>query len=182
VTAARTRARPDPDFAGAARDLAEALRLPPHLASILEGIRRGMGSAEIGALLGVRDGTIKSRTNELYQQLGEEAANRPGAAALAERTLIRGRMLREAQGLRDRGATGAADALEAALSRVLRGTGDASSADPDPAWTFPCEGECGFERRGVGFQCVEGRACGRYVHPGDPGFDDLARYYAEVRK
>lgn len=46
-----------------------------------------------------------------------------------------------------------------------------------PVWTYDCKGDCGFARRGFGFQCVEGQACGRYVHPGDPGYDDLRTYY-----
>lgn len=41
-----------------------------------------------------------------------------------------------------------------------------------------CDGlECGFVRAGVGWQCREGEACGRYIHPGDEHYDEVAAYY-----
>jgi hypothetical protein len=39
----------------------------------------------------------------------------------------------------------------------------------------PSDG-CGFERRGAGWQCVEGEACGRYIHPGDEHHDAVEGY------
>lgn len=36
--------------------------------------------------------------------------------------------------------------------------------------------ECGFVPAGIGFQCREHGNCGRYIHPTDPGFDELAAY------
>lgn len=36
--------------------------------------------------------------------------------------------------------------------------------------------ECGFISAGLGYQCLEGRACGRYIHPGDPHFEELRDY------
>lgn len=40
-----------------------------------------------------------------------------------------------------------------------------------------CEGECGFTCRGIGLQCTDGEACGRYLHPGDEGFAEVKAYY-----
>lgn len=40
-----------------------------------------------------------------------------------------------------------------------------------------CSGECGFAPRGIGWQCVDGAACGQYLHPGDPGFAEVNDYY-----
>jgi hypothetical protein len=36
---------------------------------------------------------------------------------------------------------------------------------------------CGFKKRGCGWQCVEGAACGYYLHPGDQGFDVIQCWY-----
>lgn len=46
--------------------------------------------------------------------------------------------------------------------------------------SFPdinCSGDCGFEQRGFGWQCVSYGACGRYLHPGDKHFDAVDAYY-----
>lgn len=37
-------------------------------------------------------------------------------------------------------------------------------------------GECGFIAAGLGYQCLEGSACRRYVHPGEPHFDEIRDY------
>jgi hypothetical protein len=50
----------------------------------------------------------------------------------------------------------------------------------EPEWTYPCKGDCGFVRAGVGFQCREAQACGKYVDPNDPGYEDLRSYYAII--
>lgn len=54
---------------------------------------------------------------------------------------------------------------------------------PRPVPSFPrigCTHDCGFERRGIGWQCVDGTACGRYVHPGDAHYDALDLYHAKA--
>jgi len=57
-----------------------------------------------------------------------------------------------------------------------------AKADPDAPWPdgpgkVGCGGECGFVRAGVGWQCLEGEACGRYVHTDDPGFAEITAHY-----
>lgn len=49
-----------------------------------------------------------------------------------------------------------------------------------PAAAVGCTRNCGFQVAGIGLQCKEGDACGRYVHPGDPGFDELKRYHNAI--
>lgn len=41
-----------------------------------------------------------------------------------------------------------------------------------------CGGECGFILAGIGLQCLEYGACGRYLHPGDPGYEEVAAHYS----
>lgn len=65
--------------------------------------------------------------------------------------------------------------------------GKAAGSQPDELElpVFPdigCEGDCGFERRGVGWQCVASDGCGRYAHPGDEHFDALERYHSEMTR
>lgn len=45
----------------------------------------------------------------------------------------------------------------------------------------PLSEDHGWEKRGIGFQCVEGDACRKYVHPGDPGFLEIAEWHDEAR-
>jgi hypothetical protein len=54
-------------------------------------------------------------------------------------------------------------------------TAPAPSAPAFPQHICPrgAEGACGFVEAGVGYQCKEGDACQKYVHPGDPGFAEL---------
>lgn len=40
-----------------------------------------------------------------------------------------------------------------------------------------CSGECGFERRGAGWTCVSGEACGRHIGPDDDAHGKLERYH-----
>jgi hypothetical protein len=40
----------------------------------------------------------------------------------------------------------------------------------------PSDG-CGFEQRGIGWQCVEGEACGRYLHPGDEHHAEVESFH-----
>lgn len=70
-------------------------------------------------------------------------------------------------------------------------SGDGRTVDPRDCYTcnmpesahapvFPdigCKGECGFVVAGVGLQCQEGSACGRYLHPGDEHYAEVAAYY-----
>lgn len=49
-----------------------------------------------------------------------------------------------------------------------------------PAAAVKCKRECGFQVAGIGLQCKEGDACGRYVHPGDPGFAELKSYHNAI--
>jgi hypothetical protein len=48
---------------------------------------------------------------------------------------------------------------------------------PWPADAVGCDEGCGFTRAGIGWQCREGTACGRYLHPGDAGFAEVDAYY-----
>jgi hypothetical protein len=50
------------------------------------------------------------------------------------------------------------------------------SAFPVPPGCKPDGDGCGFVSAGIGFQCNEGAACGRYLHPGDPGFDGVKQW------
>lgn len=54
---------------------------------------------------------------------------------------------------------------------------DAVAGPRFPADLLGCDRECGFVPAGVGFQCKEGDGCGRYVHPDDPGFQELKAYH-----
>ena len=47
-----------------------------------------------------------------------------------------------------------------------------------PSDIIGCDGECGFERRGSGWQCVDGAGCGRLVQRGEPGYKEISEYYA----
>lgn len=44
-----------------------------------------------------------------------------------------------------------------------------------------CRGNCGFEKRGIGYQCVDGTACNKYIHPGDEFFDQIDMYYTYAK-
>lgn len=58
--------------------------------------------------------------------------------------------------------------------------GEAHKSTQASSLEFPdigCDGECGFIRAGIGWQCREGAACGRYIHPGDEHYDEVAAYY-----
>ena len=45
-----------------------------------------------------------------------------------------------------------------------------------------CRSECGFITRGSGLQCLEGSACGRYLHPGDKGHAPVSGFCGRVDK
>lgn len=49
--------------------------------------------------------------------------------------------------------------------------------NPWPQEAVKCEKDCGFVAAGIGWQCREGSACGRYVHPSDPEYLPITRYY-----
>lgn len=61
--------------------------------------------------------------------------------------------------------------------------------NPPDGWpslpVFPdieCDGECGFIRAGIGWQCREGQACSYYVHPGDEDYEAVTAYYEAAGK
>lgn len=43
-----------------------------------------------------------------------------------------------------------------------------------------CENACGFVRAGLGYQCLEGSACGLYVHPDEPAYKVIHAYYTQL--
>jgi hypothetical protein len=57
--------------------------------------------------------------------------------------------------------------------------GDGLPVFPDIGCKHQHDGSdgCGFVEAGVGFQCLEGEACGRYIGPREPRFDAIKRYH-----
>lgn len=45
-----------------------------------------------------------------------------------------------------------------------------------------CAGECGFVVAGLGYECRDGTACGRYIHPGDKHFAGVDAYHKAMTR
>jgi DNA-binding CsgD family transcriptional regulator len=69
-----------------AQRLCDLLGLTGHDGRLLDAIRRGRRNAEIAVELGIKTGTVKSRTFHLYDRL--DVDTRVQAALLAERALV----------------------------------------------------------------------------------------------
>ncbi len=76
--------------------------------------------------------------------------------------------------LRSAGYDDAAELLESTVTWAENDVDEPSELPRFP--DIGCDRDCGFARRGAGFSCVEGTACGRRVAPGEPHYDELEAY------
>jgi FixJ family two-component response regulator len=98
-----------------AQRLCDLLSLPGPVGRLLDAIRRTLTNDQIAVELGIKVGTVKSRTYHLYERLG--VMNRVGAALLAERSLLASKLrLAEEHALESRPAV-----VASLLGEVLAG-------------------------------------------------------------
>lgn len=67
---------------GAKRTGANGRRLTPREIEVLHHVTRGLRNREIGALLAIKDGTVKSHLKRIFQKLGAGSRTEAAVAAL----------------------------------------------------------------------------------------------------